>query len=199
MPIIDVRILIGDRVKSRFNETIATGNGSGTTFQLDHFPVFTAVTALELQKSGVNLVSGAGTTALNYILDQSGGLITLATALTNGTTLFARRYNYVTFEDEVLSGFLSLEGDNIYLAAARALDAIAASDKHFFDYTQGAVKVEKTKMVKNLMEMADKFRKTGERIDDRDFSITHVDFSELTGSEYEGYETALATRDVDDD
>jgi len=171
---------------------VGHGDGSATSFQLDHYPVITAVTAVEILVNGTAFASGAGSTASTYVLDQSAGVLTFVTAPADSANIVARRYAYVTFEDEVLSGFLTSE-DNIYFAAARALDSVLADNKHFFDYSQGSVKVEKGDLVKNMIAMAKHFREEGRSFQDRDFGVKQAFLGEPSGTEYEGYDSAVAS------
>ena len=153
----------------------------------------TAATALELTVSGLLRTSGT-----NYTINFTGGELTFLSAPTNNALILARKYYYFAFEDEALSGMLSDESNNVDLAAARLLESVAASEKHFFNYVQGAIKVDKAKVIENLLAQAKHLREVGYQSLDRDMQVTHVDLAELTGSEYEDYEDTLENLETDE-
>jgi hypothetical protein len=103
-----------------FERAAQQGDGKTTVFQTPNYPVVpdSQVVALE---------SALLSEGVEYTFDDSLGLITLSVAPAEGVSVIIT-YKYHTLSDEQLQALLDLQGGDTFLAAADALDSIAASE-----------------------------------------------------------------------
>lgn len=110
-----VRAIIGDPIQ--YDRATAAGDGASLEFQLPNYP-----TVLNSEKVVVGVT--AITKPADYSIDNEIGLITFVVA-PSGNVIITSKFSLLT--DASIQAFLDLEGANIKLAAADALDAIASS------------------------------------------------------------------------
>lgn len=115
MTVAVVRALIPD--KPQRGADTATGDGSTTDYELAHAPV----------QAGTLVVRVGGIVqSLGYTVDVNLGVVSFSSPPTLGVAL-AFSYQHTLLSDDDLSTFLTLEGNDDRLAAAQALDALAAN------------------------------------------------------------------------
>ena len=115
MTIAIVRALVPDK-PLRAAET-ASGDGSTTEFALAHSPVQAG--------SVVVRVNGAVQNS-GYTVDDDLGVVAFTFAPASGAALVFT-YQHTLLSDDDLTTFLTLEGSDVRLAAAQALDTLAAN------------------------------------------------------------------------
>lgn len=114
MTVARVRALIPD--KAIYDRASATGDGVTTTFELPHAPVVSGSVAATLD--------GVSTSA--YTADLALGLVTFTAAPADGAAIVIT-YQHTMLSDEDLETFLTLEGSDVRLATAQALDTIGSN------------------------------------------------------------------------
>lgn len=113
-----IRTLIADPI--RYDRATAVGDGSTKEFQVPNSPVVpnsqTVTKATVVQTEGTD-----------YTFDDGLGLTTFGTA-PGVAVAIVMTYRFSVLADAEVQALLDLEGGSIYLGAAAALEAIAASE-----------------------------------------------------------------------
>lgn len=110
-----VRLIITDA--QQFDRAEAVGDGVNTQFPLPNAPI--------VGSSVLTWVDGTPT--VPSIINYRMGLITFAAAPGDGLPVVIT-YTWSILLDEDIQAFLDMEGGNVKLAAAQALDTIASSE-----------------------------------------------------------------------
>lgn len=108
-----VRALCQDVPVQAYNEEVIC-DGTETIFQLTYSPVIEST------------LSFVGSSVPAYTLDPQTGLVTFASAPSEQT--IKAKYKHTALTDEAIETYLELESDDLRLAAALALDAMASSE-----------------------------------------------------------------------
>lgn len=112
-----IRSLIGDNLQLATDNLV--GDGSATDFQTQFWPI--VPNSQIVRVNGVTKSEGT-----DYTFDDAVGLCSFSVAPGNGQSVTVTSRFYLLSDDQ-LQDFLDLEGGTVKLAAADALDSIAAS------------------------------------------------------------------------
>jgi len=111
----DVRLIIAD--PPQFDRAVAKGDGISVQFPLPNVPVVTGTVSVWV----------GGIATVPTLVDVRTGVVTLAVPpILNVEVVIS--YNWAVLLDGDIDAFLALEGSNVKLAAAQALDTIASSE-----------------------------------------------------------------------
>lgn len=118
MTVAQIRTIVAD--KPNHAEDTATGDGTTTRFPLAFHPIVDA--------SAVVTIDGTTKTeTTHYTLDDDLGLLTFVTAPAVDEAIVVT-YQHTLLSDDDLDTFLTLQTDDVRLAAAMALDTIASNE-----------------------------------------------------------------------
>ena len=185
-----VRSYIGDNDKIAIREDIGDGDGSSQKWQLDLFPARTGT--IEITISAKAITNFTGSPVLGYV-DFSGSSLSGSTSPTAGAEILAT-YQYNALSDEEIQKSIDLaSGASLFIAAANAARSLAGNYARFFSYSQGDKKVDKDKLSKKLLALADSLEKADEKaIKGAGSTVTIMSFDD-SGTMFQGYDTAVAT------
>jgi len=110
-----VRLIIAD--PRQYDRAVAEGDGASLQFPLPNAPII----------SGSVLAFIGAVPTVPAAIDEQLGLITFSAAPGDGIEVSVT-YQWAILLDADIQAFLDLEGGNIKLAAAQALDTIASSE-----------------------------------------------------------------------
>ena len=118
MTVAIVRMLIPD--PELYDRSEGTANGSDLEWQVPHYPV--KVASYKVYVAGALKADG-----VDYTFDLECGVITftLAPGIAEAVKV---TYKHTVLSDTNISAYLTLEADDVRLAAADALDAIASNE-----------------------------------------------------------------------
>lgn len=115
-----IRSLIGDQIL--YDRVTKLGDGVAVEFQVPNYPVYPDSETVTID--GVAQLSSGS--PIDYTIDDSIGLITFTAApVDDASVIITHKHTLLT--DIQIQEFLDLEDDSVRLAAADALDAIAAN------------------------------------------------------------------------
>jgi hypothetical protein len=163
-----IRSLIADSLL--YDRAEATGDGVTTEFHVPQFPIYP-----DSETVLVNGTAQSKDSPADYIIDDSVGLITFSTAPGDGLTVtITHKHSILT--DIQLQEFLDLEDDDIKLAAADAIDAIASNQV----LVQKVIKVldlqtDGAKVAEAMHKLAQDYRK---QVLDADLQGSEFDYAE---------------------
>lgn len=110
-----IRLIIADPIQ--FDRAVQDGDGVSTQFQVPNTQII----------PGSVLAWVASISTVPAAIESPTGLVTFAPAPGNGVSVVIT-YRWAIFTDADIQTFLDLEGGNIKLAAAQAIDTIATSE-----------------------------------------------------------------------
>ena len=174
-----VRSLVGDMSKIAITEEIARGDGVTTEFQLDMFPVRTGTLSVTVTGAAVSASAAwlLGTFQLTNSAPAAGDLI-LAT------------YQYNALSDDEIQNAIDLaSGGGTLLAASLAARALAGNYSRYFAYTQGDKSVDKDKISKKLLDLADSLENAHTKnIEAGGMTVTVMKFDD-SGTAFDNYDS----------
>ena len=181
MPLTDiqkVRSLIGDMDKAAIRERVIKGDGSASEFQLDMFPVRTGT--LTIYNTGV----AVSASSVNHLIG------TFVTSAPSAGNLILASYHYNALSDDEIQNSLDLaSGGGTLLAASIAARALAGNFARFFSYTQGDKSVDKDKVSKKLLDIAESLEKAHDKnIQAGGMTVTVMNFDD-SGTAFDNYDT----------
>ena len=175
-----LRMLIGDRDKV-LSEPDAFGTGDGATkyFRLSLFPIHATTEVVVVDNV-------AQTRTSDYTIDNDTGLLTFASAPSNGAVVKAQAYTYNAFSDDEIDQILSDYGNDLNLSAAHCCRALATDAARFFAYSSGDEKVDRTKESEHFLRLAEMYEAQAAREQTGDIAIG-LQRSEIYGDETDTY------------
>jgi hypothetical protein len=178
-----VRSLIGDMHKAAVRERVAKSDGLTTEFQLDMFPVRTGT--VTIYNTGV----AVSALAITYLL----GTFTL-TAAASASNLILASYQYNALSDDEIQNAIDLaSGGGNLLAGAIAARSLAANFARYFSYTQGDKSVDKDKISKKLLDLAESLENAHDKnIQAGGMTVSVMKFDD-SGTAFDGYDTGSST------
>jgi hypothetical protein len=193
-----IRLYSGDRLKAAVNENVGQGDGSNRYFMFDMFPLVSSPTA-----NVVVFLTGVTAATNTYTISGNVGRLTFAGANTPaaGATILVN-YEYYTLSSGEITDILSGYAGKPMLAAANAVLIIAADNARLFNYTMGDKKVDRSDVVKNLLELSRSLEKRYyKQVSTDNYDTTIATMPDDTGLPYHGFDTAVAYlgNDANDD
>ena len=179
-----VRSLIGDNNKIVLGEVLTLSGGSPNQFQTNMFPIRTGTLAAKS--------SGTAQTVTGNLLI---GLIdfTGATGITAGSKVTAD-YQYNALSDDEITVAIDLaSGAGNMQAGAIAARQLAGNFGRFFAYTQGDKTVDKSKMGKNLLDLAKSLEDGKKELDLGAGTSITIATADDSGTAFDGYDTGQAS------
>ena len=183
-----LRTLVGDNTKAVTREIVNNSvDGIQTIFQVDLFPLVSAVTA-----NTTLFISGIAKLTAEATYSAAVGRITFTSAVTAGASIFAN-YKYNALSSGELTDILSGLTSSVYLAAANACKALAADTVRLGVYVQGNKSVNLDKVSNKLIDLSKDYENSHYRNrDDAAFDSKIFTFKDNSGTPYAGFDTAVA-------
>lgn len=116
MSVSTVRTIIAD--PELYDRAVATGDGVTVEFQVPYYPVV---------EGSIKVYVDGELIDADYTVDHAVGLVRFNVAPAKGAGV-AITYKHTTLSDAQIQAFLDLNGNDVRLAAADALDTIASNE-----------------------------------------------------------------------
>ena len=149
MSVATVRSLIADSIL--YDRAAVLGDGVSLEFQLPNYPVFP-------DSQSVVLDGAPQTEVTDYTMDDGVGVVTFLSVPADGSSVTVT-YKYSILTDSQIQSFLDLEEDDIKLAAADALNSIAANQALVLKVMRVLdIQTDGAKVAESLRQLAKQYR-----------------------------------------